>query len=224
MNEVLNYCLNEIGCALPGFYVREVSNEPVITPLAVAFAGEKVYFSAAKEIFAEAKKHIDEPGALYDLAARYARERGYEPPRADEIICYEVGKCAPSNSAVRLTGAEKDALFSDLPYLVTLGPVFGIVKNGVAVSLAGAVDRGSVYEVHIETGAVRTKKGLCRGVLKIARAYRRKAAFIPMQERKPRVGLDRALRRRSAGPKLPRFYCPSVAEMVSSLSLYDCIA
>lgn len=166
MNEVLNYCLNEIGCALPGFHVRAVSNEPVITPLAVAFAGEKVYFSAAKEIFAEAKKHIDEPGALYDLAARYARERGYEPPRADEIICYEVEKCAPSNSAVRLTGAEKDALFSDLPYLITLGPVFGIVKNGVVVSLAGAVDRGSVYEVHIETAPSERKKGFAAACLR----------------------------------------------------------
>lgn len=166
MHEVLNYCLREIGCTLKGESVRRVEAQPVITPLAVASVGGETRLSAAAEIIDEAKKHIEDPAALAAICERYASERGYTLSRADEILCYEVGKCPPSHIAVRLTGSERDALFSDLPYLVTLGPVFGVIKNGTVVSLAGAVDRGSVFEVHIETAPSERKKGFAAACLK----------------------------------------------------------
>lgn len=166
MEKSISYCLNEIGCTEAGLHTRKLPDSPVITPLAIASVGNCLHLSAAEELFSEAVKNLNDPEALYEITARFASERGYTLSRADEILCYEVGKCPPSSIAVRLTGSEPDALFSDIPYLVGLGPVFGVIKEGSVVSLAGAVDRGPVYEAHIETAPAERKKGFAAACLK----------------------------------------------------------
>ncbi len=166
MEKIINYCLDEIGCKKKGIHVREVPDSPVITPLAAACAGGVIHASAAKEILGEVTENINDPAVLFKIAERYSSERGYDLSRADNILCYSVPDSKPSDEAVRLTGDEPDALFSDLKYLVGLGPVFGVIKDGKVVSLAGAVDRGSVYEAHIETAPSERKKGFAAACLR----------------------------------------------------------
>ncbi len=161
---VLEYCLNEIGCTAPGIHIREEEESPVITPLAMAYAGGELYASAYKEIIGRVEKKLEAADVLFDICRELAEKRGKTLSRADEIQCFSVPRCRGGN-AVRLSGNESDALFSDIAYLVTLGPVYGIINDGKVVSLAGAVDRGTVYEAHIETAPSCRKKGFAHECL-----------------------------------------------------------
>lgn len=161
---VLEYCLNEIGCTAPGIHIREEEESPVITPLALAHVNGEPYASAYKEIFGEVEKNLEDAEALFDICKGFAEKRGKALSRADEILCFSVPQ-GTAGTAVRLSGNESDALFSDIAYLVTLGPVYGIIREGKVVSLAGAVNRGTVYEAHIETAPKYRKKGFAHECL-----------------------------------------------------------
>lgn len=165
MNEILNYCLNETGCTKKGINKIQCGREAVITPLSVVRVDGVIYAAADERIFDRVVDSINNTAALLSVCRGLADELNMELSPSDEIFCYHVPPCEGAN-AVRLNGDEKDALFSDLPYLVTLGPVFGIIKDGTVVSLAGAVDRGSVYEVHIETAPAERKNGYATACLK----------------------------------------------------------
>lgn len=166
MNEILKYCLSETGCEKKGISKVKCQNGPVITVLTVIHTKGEIYAAADERIFDRAARNINNRSELLDICRGLSDELGAEMAPSDEILCYEVPKCGFGGGALRLTGEEKDALFSDLPYLVTLGPVYGIVRNGAVVSLAGAVDRGSVYEVHIETAPAYRKRGFGTACLK----------------------------------------------------------
>lgn len=165
MNEIVNYCLNETGCTKKGINKIRCGSEAVVTPLSVVRVDGEVYAAVDERIFDRVADNINDTDALLSACRDLAEELNMELSPSDEILCYHVPPCERAN-AVRLKGDEKDALFSDLPYLVTLGPVFGIIKNGKVVSLAGAVDRGSVYEVHIETAPAERKNGYATACLK----------------------------------------------------------
>lgn len=166
MNVVLKYCLEEIGCPNEGIKVSHWDSSPVKTLLSIAEVHGKRHISGCSEIVND--EDFDETDAAqnYPLCEKWAEEHGLKLSRADEILCFEIPKCEKTEStAVRLDGTERDILFSDLPYLVTLGPVFGVIKDGAVVSLAGAVDRGTVYEVHIETTPKFRNKGFAKACL-----------------------------------------------------------
>ena len=75
------------------------------------------------------------------------------------------GVTGEKTDAVLLEGSEEDSLFSDLPYLVSKGPVFGILKDGKVISLAGAVLKDGVYNIHIETAPSERHKGYAKACL-----------------------------------------------------------
>ena len=51
---------------------------------------------------------------------------------------------AHTEKAKKLSGNERDALFSDIAYLVTKGPLYGIAEKGEVVSLCGGIIKDAV--------------------------------------------------------------------------------
>lgn len=177
MNDPLKYCLYEIGCEKEGVNLRQTENDPVVSPFAAAYASGKIYISAAKEMFSYAENLApkgeelfskESLGALAELCRKWGDKYGFKLTELPSVInCYEIKreKYTPLY-AERLTGDEEDMLFSDLPYLVSIGMVYGVKAGGKVVSLCGAADRISVAEAHIETAPPYRKKGFAKDSLK----------------------------------------------------------
>ena len=104
---------------------------------------------------------------LCALSEKYLIGKGFTPDKHISIIrCFDLtGVSGCETEAVLLMGCEEDALFSDLPYLVSKGPVYGMIKDGKVVSLAGAVLKDGVYNVHIETAPSERHKGYAKACL-----------------------------------------------------------
>lgn len=193
MNDALKYCLWEIGCKKEGVNLRLTENGPVASPFALAFVGGKEYISVAGEILPKTENILsggkdilskESLGILAELCTKWGEKRGLKLTEVPPVInCYEIKreKYTPIYSE-RLTGDEEDILFSDLPYLVSMGKVYGVKVNGKVVSLCGAVDRGSVAEAHIETAPSYRNRGFAKDALKSLAASLKKPLLYRCRE------------------------------------------
>lgn len=177
LKDTLKYCLYEMDCEKKGVNLREPENAPVASPFAAAHINGEWYISAAKEILPDinamlyggqdifSKESLDK---IARLCSCWGEKHGLKLIEAPSLInCYEIKKEKYTPLyAERLTGEEENILFSDLPYLVSIGKVFGIKAEGKVVSLCGAVDRGPVVEAHIETAPSYRNRGFAKDSLK----------------------------------------------------------
>ncbi len=163
---MVNYCLSFLNMKKAGFSERTMDEEFFSEPCTILSENGNFYVSAASEMIPELKRMNDffkeeNLGSIYTLSEKYLKDRGFVPDKHISIIrCFDLtGVSGCETEAVFLKGCEEDALFSDLPYLVSKGPVYGMIKDGKVVSLAGAVLKDGVYNVHIETAPHERQKG-----------------------------------------------------------------
>lgn len=169
---MVDYCLSFLNMEKAGFSERISDEEFFSEPCTILSENGNFYVSVVPEILPELKKienffSEESLEKIYNLSEKYLKDRGFSVDKHISIIrCFDLtGVRGCETEAVLLKGCEEDALFSDLPYLVSKGPVFGILKDERVVSLAGAVLKDGVYNVHIETAPSERKKGYAKACL-----------------------------------------------------------
>lgn len=168
---MVDYCLSFLDMEKVPFEERFWDEEVWLEPLIILWENGKYYVSAEKELLPflyEIKDFFDieNLAKIHFLVEKHLKGKGFSMDKHVSIIrCFDLSRIGEETEAVRLKGSEEDALFSDLSYLTEKGPVFGIIKNGKVVSLAGAVIRDGVANIHIETAPSERKKGYAKASL-----------------------------------------------------------
>lgn len=179
---MLDDCLLALECEKKAFSERS-AEPPVVIPCCFVEAEGRVFCSAVAELLPAMRK-IGQPfsekgiGEVTALSKAYLSARGIEADRFVRVIRhYDVTAPGAVTNAVRLNGTERDKLLSDLPYLVTLGPVYGVIEDGAVVSLCGAVDRGAYAEAHIETAPAYRGRGYAKACLTALRLTEKRLVY-----------------------------------------------
>ena len=168
---MIDYCFSFLDMEKVPFEERFWDEEVWMEPLIILLENGKYYVSAEKELLPYlygikdffSKENLEK---IYSLVEKHLEKKGFVIDRHISIIrCFDLSGKGAVTEAKRLSGNEEDALFSDLSYLTEKGPVFGIIKNGKVVSLAGAVIRDGVANIHIETAPSERKKGYAKASL-----------------------------------------------------------
>ncbi|MDP4133803.1 MAG: GNAT family N-acetyltransferase [Bacillota bacterium] len=177
MDCVNNYTLSILG--LPpdaltktkSVYTSLYSPSCVIEPCALLEKDGRIIMRVDEKLKDEAARILNgatgilpyHVGKLYELCSDYAQSKGYKIDKSCHIVRrYIVEKpveLSGSHTPVQLTGSEKDILLSDIPFLVSRGPVFGIIESGNVVSLCGAVLKQGFAEAYVETAPKYRRKG-----------------------------------------------------------------
>ncbi len=168
---MLDYCLSFLKVKKEAFSLREDELDFISEPCTIVEAQGKYYCSAVAEFMPFLKKET----CLFDksvierlkvIASLYMRGKNLVPDKNVSIInCFDLTRAGDKSEAVLLRGDEEDALLSDIPYLLSKGPVYGICESGKVVSLAGAVIDGDVAQIHIETAPSFRKRGYAKACL-----------------------------------------------------------
>ena len=168
---MVDYCLSFLDMEKVPFEERLWDEEVWLEPLIILLENGKYYVSAEKELLPSLyeindfflKENFEK---IYSLVEKHLDKKGFSMDKHVSIIrCFDLSEIGEETEAKRLLGNEEDALFSDLSYLTEKGPVFGIIKHGKVVSLAGAVIRDGVANIHIETAPSERKKGYAKASL-----------------------------------------------------------
>ena len=168
---MIDYCFSFLDMEKVPFEERYWDEEVWMEPLIILWENGKYYVSAEKELLPFLydigdffnKENLDK---IYSVTEKHLESKGFTIDKHISIIrCFDLSGKGKETEAVRLKGTEEDALFSDLSYLTEKGPVFGIIKNGKVVSLAGAVIKEGVANIHIETAPSERKKGYAKASL-----------------------------------------------------------
>ncbi len=168
---MLDYCLSFLNVKKEAFSVREDEAEFLSEPCTIVESGGKYYCSAVESVISFLKKepYLLEKSVIERLkviTSLYIKGKSLTPDSHVSIInCFDLTGLGEESDAVPLTGDEEDALFSDLPYLVTKGPVYGIIKDNKVVSLAGAVIKDGIANIHIETAPAFRQRGFAKASL-----------------------------------------------------------
>ena len=169
---MVDYCLSFLNMEKADFSERISEEEFFSEPCTILSENGIFYVTAVSDILPELKNTADffsdeSLEKIYNLSEKYLKDRGFTPDKHISIIrCFDLtGVTGEKTDAVLLEGSEEDSLFSDLPYLVSKGPVFGILKNDKVISLAGAVIKDGVYNIHIETAPSERHKGYAKACL-----------------------------------------------------------
>ncbi len=168
---MLDYCLSFLEVKKEAFSERCDEASVLSEPCTIVEAEGKYYCSAVAEFMPFLKKEtcLFEKNVLERLkviTSLYIKGKNLIPDKNVNIInCFDLTGMGVKTEAELLKGDEEDVLFSDIPYLLSKGPVYGIKENGKIVSLAGAVIKGDVAHIHIETAPAARKKGYAKACL-----------------------------------------------------------
>lgn len=168
---MVDYCLSFLDMEKTPFYERECENEFWQEACTVFYEDGRYYVSAVPSVLSEIRGMKDFFSSenllkIYSACEKYFGQKGLTQDKHISVIrCFDLSGKGQEAEAIRLKGTEEDALFSDLSYLTEKGPVFGIIKNGKVVSLAGAVIKDGVANIHIETAPSERKKGYAKASL-----------------------------------------------------------
>lgn len=159
--EVLSQCLRELGIFKAGIYSQKEYDENICEPCTIVLNEDGLCARVYDEIYEKIKDICEKEDVfsdesiekLYNICNSYAKEKGFVISKHTDIIdCYEIKSVlGKSEKAKKLSGNERDALFSDIAYLVTKGPLYGIAEKGEVVSLCGGIIKDAVAELYVET-------------------------------------------------------------------------
>lgn len=168
---MLDYCLSFLNVKKEAFSGREDEFDFFTEPCTIVEAKGLYYCSAVPEIIPFLKKepYLFEKGFLERLkvvTSLYIKGKNLIPDKKTSIInCFDLTDIGEVTEAKLLSGDEDNLLLSDISYLLSKGPVYGIVVSGKVVSLAGAVIKDGVAHIHIETAPDYRNKGFAKGCL-----------------------------------------------------------
>ncbi len=168
---MIDYCFSFLDLEKVPFEERKWDEGCWLEPCVILCENGKYYVSAEKELLPKLRRiddyfNDDNLLKVYALCGEHIAGKGFIIDKHISVIrCFDLSGIGKETDAVRLTGREEDALFSDLSYLTEKGPVYGILKDGKVVSLAGAVIKDNVANIHIETAPSERKKGYAKSCL-----------------------------------------------------------
>ncbi len=168
---MIDYCLSFLDMEKLPFSEREQDSELWQEACTVFSEGGAYYVSAVPAVLSEIRGMTDffceeNLHKIYSVCEKYFRKKRLVQDKHISIIrCFDLAGIGAKTDACRLTGEEENILFSDLPYLVSQGPLCGIVKDGKVVSLAGAVMKDGVANIHIETAPAYRGRGYAKACL-----------------------------------------------------------
>ena len=168
---MIDYCLSFLDMEKLPFSERVCENDFWQEACTVFNENGKYYVCGVPSVISKIRNMTDffkeeNLNEIYSLCEEYFCEKGLSPDKHISIIrCFDLSGRGEKTDAVRLMGGEENVLFSDISYLVSQGAVYGFIKDGKVVSLAGAVIKDGVANIHIETAPSYRKMGYAKKCL-----------------------------------------------------------